>query len=418
MPASDILNTSPTDPLNPDYGWQKKRPTTQAVLKASAGAAYFREITDIGHQFALNWGTTVDSQKSWTDIARLKRYFEQYRDGYFTLIDWEGNQRQYVGRFTTPVEPIPVGHNRWAAQNVIFEEVPGAEMLVYPGDWTNESIWRHTENDFGDIMPSVDDWTNWTLLDENSAGSQGPVDATIEGAFELTFNMAGSGTSAAQPGTGFFFGIPAGATILGIVASFSCETFSPNLVCTTASIQLLKAGSPVGTPKSSATDWNLGSPGTETFGTSTDLWGTTWSPSDINSPGFGFAVEVGYDDLSGGPAYSCEGGSYQITVYYTVPEPVIESNVTNAWAEMAYVGWGCQIWAPTSSSQGIADIYLDGVSMGTVDQYTSTSQPSTMLLQLQNVSLGTHVLQVVVSGTKNSSSSGYTVIFDSLKVMR
>ncbi len=270
MPASDILNTSPTDPLNPDYGWQKKRPTTQSVLKANAGAAYFREITDIGHQFALNWGTTNDSQKLWTDIARLKRYFEQYRDGYFTLVDYEGNGRQFVGRFTTPVEPIPVGHNRWAAQNVIFEEVPGATMLEYPSDWTNESIWRYCLNDFGEVQPAVDDPTNWSL--------------------------------------------------------------STN---------------------------------------------------------------------------SLDAGGYEIT-----------SGVTSAWAQMAYVGWGCQVWAPQEPDRGIAAVYLDGVSQGTIDQYAASPTQSASLMQIQNVVLGIHILQLVVTGTKNSSSSGYTIAFDSLKIMR
>lgn len=418
MPASDILNPSPTDPLNPDYGWQKKRPTTQAVLKASAGAAYFREITDIGHQFALNWGTTVDSQKAWTDIARLKRYFEQYRDGYFTLIDWEGNQRQYVGRFTTPVEPIPVGHNRWAAQNVIFEEVPGAEMLVYPSDWANESIWRHTENDFGDILPAVDNWANWTLLDEATPGSQGPIGAAVGGSFEIEFATGESGTTTAQPGSAFEMWVPAGATIVGIQVSFVREIAGDsNLLANTASIQLMKAGSPVGTPKSSATDWTL-SPTQETYGSSSDLWGTTWSPSDFYNAGFGFGVEVAFDSTACTQKSYADGDAYLVTVYYTLPEPVIESAVTNAWAEMAYVGWGCQIWAPTGPAQGIADVYLDGVSQGTIDQYSASSQASSMLMQLQNVPLGTHLLQVVVSGTKNSSSSGYTIIFDSLKVMR
>ena len=31
------------------------------------------------------------------------------------------------------------------------------------------------------------------------------------------------------------------------------------------------------------------------FGSSTDLWGTTWTPADINNSNFGFSIEVGTD---------------------------------------------------------------------------------------------------------------------------
>jgi hypothetical protein len=270
MPETDIINATPTDPLNPDYGWQKKRPVTHLVGKANAGPSYVREITDVGHQFALNWGTTVDSQKSSTDIQRLKWYYEQYRDGFFTLVDQEGNGRNYVGRFVTPVEPIPVGHNRWAAQNVLFEEVPGAPMVSYPSDWTNESIWRYTLNDFGEMQPAVDDPASWSL-DETSESAGG---------------------------------------------------------------------------------WEL------------------------------------------------------------------SSVVTSAYAQLCYVGWGCQVWAPKASDRGIAEVFLDGVSQGTVDQYSATPANSAMLLQIQDVPLGLHILKVVVTGTKNSGSSDYKCVFDALKVMR
>lgn len=273
MPASDILNPTPTDPLNPDYGWQKKRPTTAAALKPSAGPSYFREITDVGHQFALNFGTTIDSQKAWADIARLKRYYEQYRGGFFTLIDHEGNGRQYVGRFTSPVEPIPVGHNRWAAQNVVFEEVPGAPMGTYPTDWDNESVYAWCVDDFGSVTAAPDNWAHWSV----------------------------------------------------------------------------------------ATD------------------------------SYGVLTPSGQD---------------------------LQSATTNAYVRFSYVGWGVRIYAPKGPDRGIAQVFVDGVSQGTIDQYASSGTASAKLMELPNYSLGLHVVKVLCTGTKNGSSSGYTVAFDALQVMR
>jgi hypothetical protein len=271
MPASDIINATPTDPLNPDYGWQKKRPTTSSTLKAAAGPAYFREITDAGHQFALNFGTTIDSQKSFEDIARLKRYYEQYRGGFFTLIDHEGNGRHYVGRFTTPVEPIPVGHNRWSAQGIVFEEVPGAPMVNYPTDWANDAIFAYAIDDFGNAAPAPDDWSNWAVT--------------------------------------------------------------------------------------------------------TDGYGTK-STQDLTSA------------------------------------------VANAYVRFAYVGWGVRIYAPKGPDRGKAEVFLDGVSQGTVDQYAAAGTPSANLLEVANVPLGVHVVKVVCTHTKNGASSGYTIAFDALQVMR
>ncbi len=416
MPASDILNPSPIDPLNPDYGWTKKRAITSTTLKANQGAAYFREITDIGHQFQLNFGSTNDSQKAWADIARLKRYYEQYRDGYFTLIDWEGNQRQYVGRFTTDVEPIPVGHNRWAAQNVIFEEVPGAEMNLYPSDWDNESIWFYVLNDFGDIRPAVNDWSDWTLGSLEMPSSVGPVGPATGGSF-IALLPGGFGTLGPYAGTGFdFIYIPDGAVITGIEVSFQRRLWPPpgGATVTTESVQMLKAGTPVGTPKSSSVDWT-DEYVTETYGGSGDLWGATWAVSDFADPNFGFQVGIAY---AGASPPEAQGNTYTVTLYYNIGGQALSSDVTDAWVQMAYVGWGVQVWAPTGPSQGIANVYLDGVFISAVDQYSASSQSPQMLLQILDVSLGTHIVRVEVSGDKNEASSGYTVVFDSLQVMR
>jgi hypothetical protein len=147
MAQTDILNPTPTHPLNPDYGFQKKRPLTHLNAKANQGSPYFREITDTGHQFSLSWNEKLASH-----ARKLKWYYEQYRDGFFTLIDHEGGGRHYVGRFSQPVEPSPTGNNRWSVQQVLFDEVPLAPMLVYPNDWNNDAVWRPLLNDFGDRM--------------------------------------------------------------------------------------------------------------------------------------------------------------------------------------------------------------------------------------------------------------------------
>jgi len=63
--------------------------------------------------------------------------------------------------------------------------------------------------------------------------------------------------------------------------------------------KIVKGGSLVGTDKSTGayfenygtSPYGISSP-THTFGSSSDLWGTTWSYSDINDSGFGFAFNA------------------------------------------------------------------------------------------------------------------------------
>jgi hypothetical protein len=270
LAASDILNPTPTHPLNPDYGWQKKRPVTHITVKAAQGAAYYREMTDLAHQFLLNWGSTPDCQKSADEIARIKYFYEQFRDGFFTLIDHEGGGRHYVGRFTTPVEPIPVGHNRWAAQGVLFEEVPGATMLTYPNRWDKDAIWRYVLSDFGELKVALSG--NWAV----------ETNSQFLGGHDLI-----------------------------------------------------------------------------------------WAPGQAGD-----------------------------------------------WAQMAYVGYGFQFWARTGSDSGIADLYLDGTQIATLDQYTSQPLGPRMLYQQLNTPLGQHVVKLVMTDTKNPASGGYYVIWNALKVMR
>jgi hypothetical protein len=53
-----------------------------------------------------------------------------------------------------------------------------------------------------------------------------------------------------------------------------------------ATVQLLKAGSPVGSNKASGSTWSTNST-TVTYGSSADLWGTTWTAADLNATNFG-----------------------------------------------------------------------------------------------------------------------------------
>ncbi len=90
--------------------------------------------------------------------------------------------------------------------------------------------------------------------------------------------------------TNFGFTIPAGATINGIKVELKvAREHSGDLT-----VQLLKAGTPVGNAKTFAAptpkDNICNNSSFETQGGCTDLWGTTWTPSEINAANFGVRV--------------------------------------------------------------------------------------------------------------------------------
>jgi len=88
---------------------------------------------------------------------------------------------------------------------------------------------------------------------------------------------------------GFGFSIPSSATIDGITVEVerkSSGTSSEDLL-----IQLYKAGTLVGTNKQSSTDYTT-SDVIATYGGAADLWGTTWTYSEINDSTFGVAFQA------------------------------------------------------------------------------------------------------------------------------
>lgn len=155
MPASDILNPRRGwdqdlgDSMNPSFGFTRKRPSTLLKKKPSGGTEWSRETQNTGHVLVLSWLGRTQAV-----ALKLKWYAEQYEDGLFTFIDWDGavgpQGRQYVGNFTSEVNPVETENNRWDIQNVTFEEKSSVPMISYPSDWVNEAVRRYAFNDYGD----------------------------------------------------------------------------------------------------------------------------------------------------------------------------------------------------------------------------------------------------------------------------
>lgn len=118
------------------------------------------------------------------------------------------------------------------------------------------------------------------------------------------------------------FNIPAGATITGIVVEInrnSSQLDIPNSrFILDQIVQLLKAGSPIGNNKANTSaKWDNTKYNTIAYGSPSDLWGTSWTPADINNANFGVLFQVQGDDESGGTT-SANIDFIRVTVYYTL----------------------------------------------------------------------------------------------------
>lgn len=115
---------------------------------------------------------------------------------------------------------------------------------------------------------------------------------------------------------GFNFDIPLWATIDGIIGTLTRKASDANVI-TDYSVVPLKNGSvPAGSDeKKDTSTWWSTSDEVKSYGSPTDLWGTTWTPSDINHIYTGFGVRAEFMPSYGSATAYVD--CMKMTVYYT-----------------------------------------------------------------------------------------------------
>lgn len=223
-----------------------------------------------GPQGVTNWGISISSQSDATGPNGPSSGVDVAAPGSASVWANPGNITANDGSFATTTVPTSGGP---ASQG------PFGCTSVFAGGWTNPS--------------------NIEVQDGNYA---------------THFITSGANTGDIQ-GTAFGFTIPTGATITGIQASIVHFDIGGTGFLNDHDVTLLKAGSPVGNNKAQV-GWSGLAPETFTYGSSSDLWGTTWTPADINNTGFGIQISVNNSGVGSDTA----GIDYvSLTVSYTAP---------------------------------------------------------------------------------------------------
>ena len=87
-------------------------------------------------------------------------------------------------------------------------------------------------------------------------------------------------------------------------------------------------------------------------------------------------------------------------------------------ATFSFTGRNVAWVAPKGSGHGIAEVWVDGVKATTVDLYSPTEQPRTLVFSKSWASSGAHTVEVRVLGTKNAASTGKRVSVDAFVALR
>lgn len=196
----------------------------------------------------------------------------------------------------------------------------GVGNTLYIGDGVEQKAWQGSgqARNWGIAIGSVNNATAPTggsvatdLGDHGNAWTNPNNVLANDGSFAVMSVPQPGGSMNSLTVTGFGFAISSTSTILGIQVDVKGLTTSPAQQLT---VQLLKAGGLIGNQENATLP---ASNGFVTYGGSSDLWGTTWTPTDINNANFGieFPGFPFQGPFIGGAGVNYQIDYVQITIY-------------------------------------------------------------------------------------------------------
>lgn len=129
----------------------------------------------------------------------------------------------------------------------------------------------------------------------------------------------------------FGFALPGNATITGITVEINHQSGNINSA-TDSTVRLIKTTLPVGMNKASTTPWPI-TAAYASYGNSTDLWGDTWTPMEINAANFGVYLKV-YNQYTSPTTPMVN--HIRITIDYNLPSGIHMSQTSSPAALSAY----------------------------------------------------------------------------------
>lgn len=253
----------------------------------------------------------------------------------------------------------------------------------------------------GSVFSSTGSGQNWS----NATNTQSSDDA------RATSNLTnGQKDSANLRVTGLGFNIPSNATINGIeiVVERSADTSS---AIRTKSVQLLDAGTATGTAYdgTAGTFWPT-TDATITYGSSTELWGGSWTASKINNTNFGLHLSAQRDSSVSGGGISARVDNVTIKIYYTAL-PVI---TLSSYSTSTLTNQDITVTATSSNSSTLNATSYTFTANGSFSFVaTNTDGTATSTVTITNIDKEAPVIaaHADVTDVEATSASGATVTY-------
>lgn len=173
--------------------------------------------------------------------------------------------------------------------------------------------------------------------------------------------------------TNFGFNIPFGSTIQGITVSIERKADFNNYVLDKY-VQIIKSDGSIGTTNNAnvLTKWDNNDE-TISYGDASNLWGETWTISDINDSDFGVALSV--QEVGSSLNIEAMVDSFSITITYSLPSTPtpMPTNTPTPIPTKTSVSTNTQTYiqtetsVPTDTQEAIPNI-LDGISTASIEK--------------------------------------------------
>lgn len=236
------------------------------------------------------------------------------------------------------LDPAPVGTHRW------YGQIQARGPSGFTSNLQVDRIWFQPLDEFAGrarVPPTTPEEGVADFLGPRFAGSA-TTDATAPSGVTVWSNptnvfasddarataaltVATGGHTNFLKATNFGFAVPSGATINGIVVRVE-HSATGGIGANTAGdvyVYIVKGGSIMTTVNKAIGVYWPTSDTVATYGSSTDLWGQTWTVADINASNFGFAQTA---SMGSSNDTTARIDAITITVYYTA---------TGAWVPPA-----------------------------------------------------------------------------------
>ncbi|MGG7057363.1 glycosyl hydrolase family 95 catalytic domain-containing protein [Clostridium tertium] len=127
---------------------------------------------------------------------------------------------------------------------------------------------------------------------------------------------------------------------------------------------------------------------------------------------------AGYiDDQDSRITYVGNWGNWSEGVNYAGTVKYLENPTGNETAELTFVGTGIEVIAVTNADRGKYEVFIDGVSKGEVDTYSSSTGRKKVIYTINDLEKGKHTIKLRATATKNPSASRAKVELDAFKVI-